>query len=132
MFDYLFLALIILIKVIIYQQLRAVPGQYGLNVLKYGGFNLIAFTLLRMIAALLYYPLLMLFASTDLPEDLFGWIIFGSMGMTFVLCDLLYYRKVEWTRNYNRYVLIILVNLVVSSFVSVISYYGLNYFDWGV
>lgn len=132
MFDYLFLALIILIKVIVYQQLRAVPGQYGLNVLKYGGFNLIAFTLLRMIAALLYYPLLMLFASTDLPEDLFGWIIFGSMGMAFILCDLIYYHKVEWIRGYSRYILIILVNLIVGSFVSVISYYGLNYFDWSI
>ena len=130
MFDYLFLALIVFIKIIVYQQLRAVPGRYGMNVLKYCAFNLIAFTVLRMIAALLFYPLLMLCASIDFPGDLFGLVIAVSIGLAFILSDLMYYRKAKWIKNHNRYILIILVNLVVCSFVSVIGYYGLNYFYW--
>lgn len=103
-----------------------------MNVLKFGAFNFIVFTVLRMIAALLFYPLLVLSASTNFPSIVFGLVIAISIGMALVLCDLIYYRKVKWIRSYNRYILIILVNLVVVSFVSVISYYGLNYFDWRI
>lgn len=127
MFDYIILALVVILKLLIYEQLKANPSKYWLNALKYLSFNFVIFTALRIIVRVLFLPLLMLTASLDFSPDVFVLIIVVSIVLAFIMCDLIYYRKTVWVRNYNRNVLLMLVNLVVVGFVSAISYYGLYY-----
>ena len=129
MFDLLFLALIFFIKWIIYQQLKLVPGNYWLSALDYFGFTVIVFAVLVIIGGMLLYPLLMLSSSSHPSIDLFILFILSSVGIAFVLSDLVHYRATSWIKGYNSFFLILIVNLVVSSSVFAISYYGLNYFS---
>lgn len=127
MSDFIFIALIVIIKLIIYEQLKVASGNHWMNALKYLGFNLVAFTILWMIGIVLYLPILILCATIDSPTDLFSLVIRLYVGMAFIVYDMVYFRKTAWIRNYNRYILIILVNLVVGSFVSAATYFGINY-----